>query len=180
MYTPIISTYLQKLTHQQRCNNNMDPINAPDPRFAHLRLIDILPDCTRGEYEPLFKARARAVYYFDLLFKSPLAYDLQHHLGTLRGDKARRLRTIMQLVIWSRTCGFNAGFDDGLERIHLVTTYQDMLLLGQTVETMHAGFADWYVTVKGGHVFEFDHDNIRVLTFEAAGEPGWDGEEQEY
>ena len=83
----------------------------------------------------------------------------------------------MQLVIWSRTCGFNAGFDDGLEQIHVVNSYQDMLLLGQTVETMHAGFADWYAAVKGGHVFHFDLDNIRVIPFEEAGEPGWDGEE---
>ena len=158
----------------------MDPINAPDPRFTHLTLNDILPDCTQGDDEPLFRARARAVYYFDLIFKSPVAYDLQHHLGTLRGDRARRMRTMMQLVIWNRTCRFNAGFDVGLERIHLVTTYQNMLLLGQSVETMHVDFATWFQTVKGGHVFEFDQDNIEVITFEAAGEPGWDGEEEEH
>ena len=55
-----------------------------------------------------------------------------------------------------------------------------MLLLGQNVETMHEDFATWFRTVKGGHVFDFNHDNIEVITFEAAGEPGWDGEDHEY
>ena len=151
--------------------------NNPDLRFAHLRLSEILPDCTRRHDELLLYARARAVYYFNLLFMSDRALDFQHHLGTLGGSKARRLRAIMQLVIWSRTCGFNAGFDVGLERIHVVNTYQEMLLLGQTVEQMHAGFSDWYAAVSGGHVFHFDDDRITVTPFEEAGEPGWDGEE---
>ncbi len=149
-----------------------------DVRFTRVVLEHILPRWSDYNHESLFKLRARAIYHFLLLFRSSLNLDFQHHLGTLPGPKAGRLRELFQLVIYSRRVGFNAGFSNDQARIAIETTYQNLLLLGQQLSGMHAQFDEWLTIVSDGFEFNFgDERVVRIPTFEEAGCPGWHGDD---
>ncbi len=58
------------------------------------------------------------------------------------------------------------------------TTYQNMMLLGQSLSGMHAQFDEWLTIVLDGFEFHFgDERVIRIPTFEESGCPGWDGDD---
>ncbi len=149
-----------------------------DPRYAHLKLNQLIADCSRRNGESRTKTRARAAYFFKLMFGTEISLHLQHHLGTLRGPKAKRLLILFQWLIFDRDVGFNAYIPQGHERISLAgRTYQNHLMLGQNLSIIHEDFDTWLAMATGGFEFEFGDEEIRIPTFEQAGEPGWEGQD---